>query len=141
MFLHQFLEHERRRDVHGHPGVVPFAMTGSAFDHGIVIGDAWFLRGSGDTVDVGDESNHWLAGTVSRDPSRRNSRHATFDRKSVFLQQARHILRSLNFLKAQFAEAKNLIHHLLDELLPGVHLGERFFLQSVEVVGLRKTEQ
>src|SRR5271170_190753 len=57
---HHVLHGQRSDDVHGLPGVVPFAMTRSARNNGIVISHPRLLRCLRDTVEVRTKSDHRL---------------------------------------------------------------------------------
>ena len=84
--LHDLLDRDRGGDVQRHAGVVPFAVTGRALDHRIVIRDARLLRGLGNAVDVGPERDHRLARSPGRHPRRRDARDPALDREAVLLR-------------------------------------------------------
>src|SRR5262249_35291353 len=88
VFLHKLLQNDRRSHVDRLTRVVAFAVAGRAFNDWIVIGDAGFLRRSGDAIDVGDERDHRLACAVSRDPSGWHSSNPALDLEAVLLKYA-----------------------------------------------------
>ena len=60
---------------------------------------------------------------------------AALDREAVLLEDAGEVLRRLEFLKAELAEAEDLIDHLLRHHAPRLDVGDGFFLQRVECGG------
>ena len=70
----------------GLAGVVPFAVTGRAFDHRIVVGDARLLRRLRDAVDVGAERDHRLARSPRRHQRGRNAGDALLHGEAVLLE-------------------------------------------------------
>ena len=87
--LHDPLHGERGGEIERLAGVVAFAVAGRAIDQGIMVGDAGFLRGLRDAVDVGAERDDRLARTSFCDPCRRDSRHAVFHPEALLLEDAR----------------------------------------------------
>ena len=84
ILLHHFLQRERRDDVNGLPGIVPFPMPGRALNDRIVISHARLLRRLRNAINIRDESDHRLAGAPGGHPRRGNSRDAALDRKPFF---------------------------------------------------------
>ncbi len=139
--LHEFLEHQGRRDVYCHPRVVPFAVPRRALDQWIVIRHAGLLRSARNAVEVGDIRYHRLPASVRRYPGRRNARNSSLHAKTVLFKDSRDVPRSLEFLKSQFAVAEDLVHHLLRERLQSVHFGDRFLLERRQFRGLLREEK
>ncbi len=132
IFLHLLFQDERGGDVDGHAGVVAFAVAWCAFDEGIVIRDAGFLRRARDAVFLRDESDDGFSAAVRRDPRCGNSRNSLFDFEAIFLEDAGNVFRGFDFLEAEFAEAENLVDHLLRESLQLVSFIDGFVFQRVQ---------
>src|ERR1700741_293996 len=94
-------------------------MTGSAFDQRIVIRNAGFLRGLWNAIDVRAECDDGLASAPRSDPRGGNAGDALLDLEALFFENAGEVLRGLNFLKAEFAEAENHVDHDLRLLRHG----------------------
>ena len=84
-------------------------MPGSAFNHGIVIRDAGFLRGLRDIVDVGPERDHRLPFPPGRDECSGNPGNVPLYLETFFFEDAGEVLRSLELLKAQLSEAEDAV--------------------------------
>ena len=125
-------------DVQRHAGVVPFAVARSALDHRIVLGHAGLLRGLRNVVDIGAERDHRLALAPGRHPRRRNAGDAALDPEAFFLEDAGEVLRRLEFLEPEFAEAEDAVHHHLRLFLHGVDLAVEIGLHGGFFLGLRK---
>ncbi len=130
--LHESFGREGRGDVHRHPAVVPFPMTGRAGNQGVAAGDAGFLGGLGDAVDVGADGDHRLAGTPGRNPRGRDAEVVLLDREAFATEQGDQVLGGFEFLEAELAEGENLVHHFLGELGPGIHVGHQLALEAIE---------
>ena len=65
-----------------------------------------------------------------RDPRRRNAGDAALDREAVLLEDAGQVLRRLDLLEAELAEAEDLVDHLLRELLHALDVGGGLALQA-----------
>src|SRR5262249_24539246 len=55
---------------------------------------------------------------------------ALLDRESLFPEQRHEILRGLDLLKAELAEAEDLVDHLLSELGPMLDVGHHLLLEG-----------
>jgi len=132
IFLHLLFQDKRGGYVDGHAGVVTFAVARRAFDDGIVIRDAGFLRGAWDTVFIRDKGDDGFSAAVRRDPRCGNSRNSLFGLEAIFLEDASDVFRGFDFLEAEFAKAENLVDHLLGESLQLVSFFEGFVLQRVQ---------
>lgn len=130
MLVHEFFQDQSGGNVHSHPGIVAFAVSRCAFDERVVIRHPGPLRGARDAVDIRDEGDHRFPAPVRRHPRGRNSCHSAFHLKAIFLEDSRDVARGFKFLKTEFAEAEDLVHHLLCERLQAVHLDESFLLQA-----------
>ena len=99
------------------PVLWPSPWPGRAFDDRIVIGDAGLLRRLRNAVDVRAERDHRLAGCPRSRPTRSECRDCPrCTLKPNFSSCAGEVLRGLDFLHAQLAEAEHRVHHLLREL-------------------------
>ncbi len=107
-------------------------MAGRAFDDGIVIRDAGFLRSARDAVFIRDEGDDGFSAAVGRDPGRGNVCNSLFDLEAIFLENTGNVFRGFDFLEAEFAEAENLVNHLLREGLQFVGFFDGFVLQAVQ---------
>ena len=105
-----------------------FPVARRAFNDRIVISDSRFLRSARNAVDVGDERDDRFAAPIGGDPRGGNACNAMLDVKPVLLEDAGDVPRRFVFLEAQFAEAKNFVHHLLREHLQLVYLRHCFLL-------------
>ena len=82
------------------------------------------------------QRDHRLARPPGGDPRGGNAGHAALDLEAFLLQNAGEVLRGLEFLEAQLAEAEDAVHHHLRLLLHGVDLAGQvglhggFFLGS-----------
>ena len=106
----------------GIAGVVAFAVAGRAFDHRLVPADAGLLRSLRDVVDIGAERDHRLAGSPRRHPRGGNAGDAALDLEAFLLENAGEVLRGLELLEPELAEAEDAIDHDLRLLLHGVDL-------------------
>ena len=120
--LHDLLHDERGGDVQRHAGVVPFAVPRRAVDDRIVIGDAGLLRRLRDAVDVGAERDDRLARAPARHPRGRNAGQILLHGKAVFPENPGDVLRRLELLKPELAEAEDLIVHPRDVFAHAVDL-------------------
>src|SRR6185369_1398312 len=71
-----------------------------------------------------------LARAPLREPSGRNAGVAALDREAVLLEDAGQILRRLDFLESELAEAEDLVDHLLRECRQRVDEAHRFGLEA-----------
>src|SRR6185369_2787016 len=122
VFLHEFAQHERSRHIHRLARVMSLSMSRRTFNDWIVIRDSRLLRRTRNAVDVRHERDHRLPRSICRNPCRRNARYAALDLEPVLLQDVGDIARRLKFLKPELGIAEDLIHHLLSESLPRIHL-------------------
>ena len=130
--LHDLLEHDRRGDVQRHARVVSLAVSGSALEERIVIRDAGLLRPGRDAVDVGSERDDRLARSPRRHPGRRNSGDPLLDGEPLLTQDVRQVLRRLDFLEPELAEAEHGVHHLLREVVKILDACRAFGLERAE---------
>ena len=115
--LHQPFDGNRRGDVERLARVMTFTVAGCAFDHRVVIGDAGFLRGLRDAIDVRAERNDRLARSPGRHPGGWDAGDAALNAEALFFEDVGQILRGLELLKAKLAEAEDHIIHDLGLLL------------------------
>src|SRR3989304_3237009 len=108
--FHDLLHRECGGDVERHPGVMSLAVAGRTRDQRIVVGDAGFLRGLGNAVDVGPERDHRLSRPPARDERGRNARVAFLHREAVLLEDADDVPVRFEFLEAELPEAEDGIH-------------------------------
>ena len=106
-----------------------FAVTRSAFDQRIAIGDARPLGPLRDAVDVRAKGDHWLAAAPLGDPRGGDARGAARDPEAVLFEDAGEVARRLDLLEAQLAEAEHGVHHLLSERGQAVDVGRGLFLE------------
>ena len=132
LLLHDLLDRERRSDLKRHPGVVAFAVAGSAFDDRIVIGDAGLLRRLRDVVDIRSERDDRLPGSPRREPGGGNACVALLNREAVLAKDAGQVLRRLEFLEPRLGEAEDLIVHALDHLAESVDFEADVALEAIE---------
>src|SRR5436305_4018235 len=92
-------------------------VAGCAIDHRVVIGDAGLLRGLRDAIDVRAESDDWLARSPGRHPGGWDAGDAALNTEAFFFEDVSQVLRGLELLKAQLAEAEDHIIHDLALLL------------------------
>ena len=122
LLLHDLLDRQRRGDLQRHARVVAFAVARRAFDDRLAIGDARLLRRLRDAVDVRAERDDRLARSPARHPRGRNAGEVLLDREAVLLQDVGQVLRRLELLEAELAEAEHLIVHALDVFAHAVDL-------------------
>src|SRR6185369_6314020 len=109
-------------DLERHPRIVSFAVAGRALDDRFVPGDARLLRGLRDAIDVRAEGNDRLARSPSRGPCRRDAGNALLDREAVLPEDRGQVLRRLEFLEAELAEAEYRVVPFLDVFLKRIDL-------------------
>src|SRR5215467_831695 len=97
-------------------------MTGRTVNYGIVISNPGLLRGARNAINVSDESDHWFARTVGRDPSRRDRRNSTLEFEPILLKNVGQVARGFELLETELRIAKDLVHHLLREDLAAVDI-------------------
>ena len=133
--LHDLLGGERAHDDHRLPGVVALAVAGSALDKRVVVGDAGFLGGLRDAVDVAAERDHRRARTPARHPGGGDAGDAFLDLEAVVPEDAGEVARGLDLLEAEFAEAEDGVHDDLGQLgaLGGALVGDG--AEGFEVLG------
>ncbi len=119
---HHILHRKRRNDVHRLPGVMAFAVSRRARNDGVVIRHARLLRGLRNAVEIGAQRDHRLARAPRRHPRRRYSRDAVLDLEAILLQQIGQVLRRLELLEAELAEAEHRVDHHLHELRVAVDM-------------------
>ncbi len=129
--------------IHLWPGVAEELMAGKMYfvragDDGIVVGDAGLLRGLRNVVDVRAERDHRLARTPARGPRRRDAGDAALDGEAVLLEDAGQVLRRLDLLETELAEAEDHVGHLLRHHAHAVDVGHDAALQHVETSGGRR---
>ena len=107
-------------------------MARRARDDRIVIRDAGLLRRLRNVVDVGSERDHRLARAPARHPRGRNAGEVLLNREAVLLEDAGEVLRRLELLEPELAEAEHLIDHPLNELLLAVHLAAHVALVLIQ---------
>ena len=100
----------------GMPELWPSPWPGRAFDQRVAIGDAGLLRGLRDAVDVGAERDDRLAAAPGGHPGGGDAGDAALDREALLLEDAGEVLRGLELLEAEFAEAEHHVVHLLAEV-------------------------
>src|SRR6185503_5893423 len=127
--LHYPLHREGSGDVERDAGIVTFTVAGCAFDDRRVIGDARLLRALRNAVDVGTERDDRPARPPARDPSGREPRDIPLHLETVLLEDSRQVLRCLNLLVAQLAEAEHHVDHLLSGGEAGVDVVRHLRLQ------------
>jgi hypothetical protein len=130
--LHDLLQHDRCRDVQRHAGVVSFAVSRPAFEKRIVVRHAGLLRPRRDAVDIGAKRDHRLPRSPRRHPRRRNAGDPLFDCEPLLPQDVREVLRRLDLLKPELAEAEHGVDHLLSEVLKVVDAGSSFGLERAQ---------
>src|SRR5690606_38407095 len=134
--LHDLLERERRRDVHGLPRIVPLAMPGSAFDDRVAVGDAGLLRRLRNAVDIRAERDNGFARAPARHEGPRNTGDALFHLEAVLAEQVHEVPVGLDLLKAQFTEAEDLVDHLLCEVAHAFDFGDDPGLQTGDTLAV-----
>ena len=92
------------------------------------------LRRLRDVVEVGAERDHRLPRAPRREPRRRDPGVILLHRESVLAQQRDDVLRGLELLEAELAEAEDLVHHLLSELRAAVDVVAHLALEPRETV-------
>jgi hypothetical protein len=122
LLLHHPLHGERRGDLQRHPGVVPFTVARRARDHRFVIRHAGLLRRLRDVVDVRPEGDDWLPRSPPRSPRGRDSGDPVLNGEAVLLEDVGEVLRGLEFLEAELAEAEDRVVPFLDVFLHRVDL-------------------
>jgi hypothetical protein len=132
VFFHQLLKHDGSGYVYALPRVVTFAVAGRALDDRVVVGDAWFLRGLGYAVYVGDEGDNRFPRAVRGDPRRRHTGDAAVYLEAILFEDAGYVLRRLVFLESELAEAEDLIDHLLGKHPKAFDFGDCLALQISE---------
>ena len=133
--LHHLLHGQRGHDVQRHAGVVPFAVSGRAFDHGLMPGHAGFLRRLRNIVDVGAERDDRLALAPGGDPGGGNAGDVAIDLEAFFFENAGEVFGCLEFLEAELAEAEDAVDHDLRLLLHGVDLAGEVGLHGGFFIG------
>jgi len=86
VLLHQFFQDEHGRHVHRHAGIVSFPVSRRSLDDRIVIRNARLLRSPRYAVNIRNERDNRLAGTVRRHPCGRNACDSLFDLETVLRQ-------------------------------------------------------
>src|SRR6185437_16535381 len=97
-------------------------MSRSAQDHRIVIRHAGLLGGLRNIIDIGAESDDWLALSPRCNERCGNARHAALNAESFFFENPSQVFRRLELLKTQLAETENAIYHHLSLFLHTVDL-------------------
>jgi len=90
------------------------------FYYGLVKCYSWILRSFWNVVYIRsqrDDRPRTIA--PSGKPGGRNTRNSSLDFKTLFLQDAREVLRGFHFLKAQLSKTEDLIYHHLALLVIG----------------------
>ena len=132
--LHQFLQRQRRGDVHRLAGIVTLAVAGTAFDHRFVIGDARLLRYVRQRIGVAAERDHRATGAPARDPAGRHAGDAALHGEAVLFQRGGQVFRCLDFVKAEFAEREQAVVDHLRELRVIIHRLDHPRLQATLVL-------
>src|SRR5947208_2296438 len=80
------------------------------------------------------------AGAPAAPPRRRNPANPAFDAQAFLREPPGQVLRRLDLLEPELAEAEHLVDHLLDELAPAVDIGGRVFLvlRELRIPGRRR---
>ncbi len=134
--FHDLLHRQRRHDVERDAGVVPFTMSGRSRNHRVLVGHAGFLRRLRNPVDVGAKGDHRLARSPRGHPCGRNVGDAALHGEAVLLENRGQVLRRLELLKPELAEAEDGVHHLLRELRHRLDARGRFGLVRVQLLFL-----
>ena len=130
--LHDLLHRERGGHDERLPGIVPFAVPRRPLHQRVAIGDARFLRGLRDAVDVGAERDDRCARAPACDPRGRDAGDPPLDREPVRFENTGDIPLSLELLEPQLAEAEDGVDHLLGEVAPGLDVNPDLLLEVVE---------
>ena len=136
--FHEAFHGERGDDIHGLPGIVTFAVSRRAFDHRIVIGDAGFLRGLRNAIDIGAQRDDRLAGSPGGDPGGGNSGDAAFHFETFRFEHPGEVLRSFVFLKTEFGEAEDGVDHDLHLVAHALDLAGKVGLHGFFFGGIKR---
>ena len=133
LLLHDLLDRERGRDLKRHAGVVSFAVARRAFDDRLVPRHTGLLRRLRDVVDVRSERDDRLAGAPRGRPRRRDPCEILLNQEAVLFEDAREVLRCLEFLKTGLGETEHRVVPLLNVFLHGVDFEADIALVLIEL--------
>jgi hypothetical protein len=136
VLLHDVFYGEGGGDLEGDAGVVAFTVAGCAGDDGVVVGDAGFLRGLRDAVDVRAEGDDGLALAPGGHEGGGDAGDAALDFEAVLFEDVGEVLGGVGFVVAELGVAEDCVDHDLDLLGAGVDAGDGFLLHCGEGSGV-----
>jgi hypothetical protein len=114
------------------PELWPSPWPGGALDQLLAVGNAGLLVCLRDAVDVAAERDDGWARAPARYPGGRHAGNAALDGEAVLLQHVSEVVRGLELLVCQLAEAEHGVVHHLRKLAPRFHAFDHARLELFE---------